>query len=128
MLDVDHFKQVNDRWGHQAGDQALRSVAAICRKSLRDIDVLCRYGGEEFSVLLPGTDANGALDAAERLRHAVSQLSEMSPNGEPIPLTISLGVALRNESDEDYRTVLSRADMALYQAKREGRNRVVSTA
>lgn len=125
MLDLDYFKRINDTWGHAKGDQALRIVARTLADQLRDIDIIGRYGGEEFAVLLPGTDASGAWEAAERLRMAVSQIDLSAGDGAPIPLTISIGVAAREGGDISFPELLMRADAALYRAKADGRNRIV---
>jgi len=119
MLDVDHFKQVNDRHGHQAGDEVLRQVANTIAASLRSIDSLGRYGGEEFVLVLPQTPRAGAREKAERVRGAID-LS--CPCGEP--LTVSIGVADYQPGDS-VDTLLARADAALYEAKARGRNQVV---
>jgi len=121
ILDVDHFKSINDRCGHQAGDRILREMADILHEESRANDMLARYGGDEFAILSPQTDLRGALDLAERMRKKIQ--SSLTAEGRPI--TISCGVAewsgLRDEAVAD---VLRRADIALYQAKQAGRNRV----
>ncbi len=122
MLDVDHFKQINDCHGHAFGDMVLQGVAAACRAVLRDVDCLGRLGGEEFAVLLPETALAGALDVAERLRLAIAQLP-MPDTGKPA-ITASLGVAERLRGEGVFDHLLGRADAALYHAKTEGRNRV----
>lgn len=119
MLDLDHFKQVNDRHGHQAGDEALRQVAIALAASLRSIDTLGRYGGEEFVLVLPQTSRNGAREKAERVRGAVDLLRTGSGQ-----VTVSIGVAGYRPGDS-VDTLLARADAALYEAKDSGRNRVV---
>lgn len=127
MIDLDHFKQVNDRFGHAAGDRALRLAAQAMRSGLRDIDVLGRLGGEEFAVLLPQTPLAGALEVAERLRAAIAQIAiPVDPAPTTIGLTASLGVAERQNNESGLDRILLRADAALYRAKDEGRNRVVS--
>jgi diguanylate cyclase (GGDEF)-like protein/PAS domain S-box-containing protein len=122
MLDIDHFKQVNDAHGHALGDQVLRALAHCCLKNIRDIDTVGRYGGEEFVVLLVETDSVRAHRIAERLRDQVSLLATDTPLG-PVRVTVSLGVAARMDGD-DLTTLLARADQALYAAKQAGRNRV----
>ena len=126
MLDLDHFKQVNDSLGHQAGDAVLQSLAKVLCAGKREYDVIGRYGGEEFLVLLPQVDAQGAIIVAERLRKKVEETNLLTNLGKPARLTISLGVAtfnnLENLSEED---LIHRADEALYRAKAEGRNRSV---
>ena len=125
MLDLDHFKLVNDRWGHAAGDAALRHVVSVAGSRLREFDPVGRIGGEEFAVLLPGAAEEGARAVAERLREAVE--SEPVVAGElSFPLTLSAGAAELSEADANLDALLARADEALYQAKRDGRNRVSS--
>lgn len=124
MVDIDHFKSVNDTYGHQAGDIALRSVAAISRQALRDWDILARVGGEEFAVLLPETEASQSLAVAERLRQIVSTTAVPVENGELTRVTVSIGIATAREDDSDLDKLLGRADRALYEAKRTGRDKV----
>lgn len=128
MLDVDHFKSINDKYGHLAGDVALRQVASILRAQLRRTDICGRYGGEEFAIVLPETDLAGARRFAERCREAVAESEvEIAPDTS-ITLTISLGVASwQLASSEDAEGLLRRADDAVYVAKRNGRNRVEET-
>ena len=120
MADVDRFKDFNDTFGHQAGDQVLTKVADVLRDSVREIDCAARYGGEEFVVLLPETGAAGAADVAERIR---SRLAQESFSGGAI--TLSIGVAEFPEHGENPETLIAGADAALYRAKREGRDRVI---
>jgi diguanylate cyclase (GGDEF)-like protein len=128
MLDMDHFKSVNDTCGHRAGDQVLCHVAAIVRARLRSQDLVGRYGGEEFVVLLPGTPAQGAAVLAERLREAVAQ-APCECQGRPIPVTVSIGVCgARLESGDTWDQLIHAADQALYAAKAAGRNRVECAA
>jgi len=122
MLDIDHFKQLNDRFGHATGDEALVKFAATCREALRGHDILGRLGGEEFALALPGTDLDGAIHAAERLRQGVVD-TRLLTCGNSYVMTVSIGVVLI-DADEDLPTGLARADHALYEAKRNGRNRV----
>ena len=124
ILDVDHFKTVNDTWGHATGDIVLKSLAGTLMEARRSIDVLSRYGGEEFSVLLPGTDAAGAVEVAERLRMAVKDMKFLSDTGQPIPMSISIGATELAVGDKEFSVLLSRADAALYRAKAKGRDRV----
>jgi diguanylate cyclase (GGDEF)-like protein len=123
MLDVDHFKAINDRYGHAGGDAALRHLTERLRHSLRQIDLLGRFGGEEFAVILPMIQHTAALVIAERLRATVAASPARHDTGD-IQFTISLGVAMARASDSDLDCVLARADAALYAAKRDGRNRV----
>jgi diguanylate cyclase (GGDEF)-like protein len=123
LLDIDHFKRVNDQFGHLYGDQALHALAHCVEHTIRESDMLFRYGGEEFLVLLSGTCLEGAELLAERIRTAVEKLR---PKLEcDIRMTVSLGVVTLKEG-EDPGAVLARADNALYQAKKAGRNRVVT--
>jgi diguanylate cyclase (GGDEF)-like protein len=121
MLDIDHFKRVNDTYGHQVGDQVIQTVATRLRQRCREGDLLGRYGGEEFVLLLPG--ATDPTAAAEALRRTVADTAIDTITG-PLPITISVGVSLRRDTDTDLDALLARADAALYQAKRAGRNRV----
>lgn len=125
MLDIDHFKQVNDTWGHQEGDQVLMTLAGILRAGLRAQDVAARVGGEEFAVIMPGVGGAGALAAAERLRVAVRDGIFLVGPGTRIPVRISIGVASTERLAISGPTELFRlADDALYRAKRLGRDRV----
>jgi diguanylate cyclase (GGDEF)-like protein/PAS domain S-box-containing protein len=124
-FDIDHFKHINDTFGHPAGDEVLRMISRICREALRSGDVAARIGGEEFGILLPHTDAAAAASTAERLRASVEKKRCLF-EGQQISCTISLGVAEANLPDEDLEGLIKRADKALYQAKRSGRNRVCS--
>lgn len=124
MADIDHFKKINDRHGHQAGDRVLAQVGQCLRKMVRDMDIPGRYGGEEFAVLLPETLPSQALVVAERIRQAVSDL-KITSDGERIPVTVSLGLA-GDPNPESLNALMKTADAALYRAKESGRNRVVS--
>ena len=126
MIDVDHFKAVNDSLGHAAGDKALRAVAETLRSNIRVFDSLARYGGEEFAVVMPGTGCDDAAIAAERLRAAVEAAPIGSVVGFGHRLTVSIGVAYAGEAPTTPEALLNTADRALYQAKRAGRNRVVT--
>lgn len=127
MLDVDHFKHINDTHGHAVGDKALEALVTACRGTLRGSDLLGRLGGEEFAVLLPETDVNAAFEVAERLRAAVSAIVLDTPNG-PVGITVSVGVSAVWLTEVFMEKPLIRADQALYRAKAEGRNRVASAA
>jgi diguanylate cyclase len=122
ILDVDHFKKINDTYGHAAGDDALRVLTSTIEDSLRDTDLVGRLGGEEFGVMLPGTGLSGALEVAERIRTDVEAI-DFHYMGVRIPITISVGVALVGEG-ETVDTLSAKADEMLYQAKKNGRNRV----
>jgi diguanylate cyclase (GGDEF)-like protein len=128
IIDVDHFKAVNDRFGHAAGDRVLTIIAAVCRSAKRDSDTVARIGGEEFAVLLPETNLEAARVVAERLRHLVMECAP-TVNGEKPELTVSVGVATATLGMSGTNALLQLADEALYQAKGTGRNRVcISTA
>ena len=128
MLDLDGFKEINDRHGHAAGDRYLRAVGAVIKERLRGADLACRYGGDEFCLLLPVTDLDGARAIGERVRTAISQLVVTSDEA-PLRATVSIGIAAYPEHDAgDLKALLLRADQALYLAKRGGRDRVVPFA
>ena len=122
MADIDFFKKVNDKYGHQAGDYVIQSVANIMRKTFRKTDLVCRYGGEEFLVILPSTSLAGASYAAEKLRLAI-EAERMVFDGTHIPVTISSGVAQIKFGKETYTETMGRADAALYFSKESGRNK-----
>lgn len=122
MFDLDHFKSFNDRYGHAVGDLVLQKTAGRCSQALRKADILCRYGGEEFAVMLPETDLGAAIQVAERLRQAVS--APIETEQAKLSVTISLGVSVRNEEESNLEELLRRADQSLYRAKALGRNRV----
>ena len=127
MVDADHFKTINDSFGHAAGDDVLRHMAKICLDSLRDQDFVGRMGGEEFAILLPETDLANAEKVAERIRQEIDQAMVKTEDGQEIRYTVSQGVAQWQEG-EDLANVLHRADGALYTAKDSGRNRVEMAA
>ncbi|MFD3165282.1 diguanylate cyclase [Herpetosiphon sp. NSE202] len=124
MLDVDHFKRVNDTYGHSVGDLVLRTVADLCRANLRPTDLLGRYGGEEFAILLPDTDVSAALTIAERLRLAIGR-HQIQHEQASIRLTVSIGVTGLSKDDTSVASLLDRADRGLYIAKETGRDRVM---
>jgi two-component system, cell cycle response regulator len=126
LFDIDHFKQVNDTYGHPAGDDVLRELAARTMNSVRSVDLVARLGGEEFVVVMPETDLAIAASVAERLRAAVAREPFIvRASGEKLPVTISIGVTAVSGSGDDRDGVLKRADEALYSAKTRGRNRVI---
>ena len=128
VLDIDYFKSVNDNHGHDAGDDVLREFALRIRKSIRGIDLACRYGGEEFVVVMPETDLAVATMVAERLRRRIaSEPFPIQKGSRTVEVTISIGIAALG-GDDNAAGVLKRADQALYRAKRDGRNRVVPDA
>lgn len=122
MFDIDHFKAVNDTYGHQTGDEVIREAARVTRGMARETDYAGRYGGEEFVVLLPDTDLNGARQFAERLRLAIAKL-RVDHQGSPLQFTVSLGVACLDSRMNTHTELIERADKALYKSKENGRNR-----
>ncbi|NOX76326.1 MAG: GGDEF domain-containing protein [Gammaproteobacteria bacterium] len=125
MIDVDHFKAINDRYGHKAGDKALTLIAHQLRRHLRESDFLARFGGEEFVVLMPETELAAAQVAAEKLREAVQQC-QFHYQGKQVPITVSAGLARLREDDDTIDPLFQRADRAMYRAKDAGRNRCIS--
>ena len=123
MLDLDHFKQFNDRHGHEAGNELLRRVGAAIGSLVRDADVAARYGGEEFAVLIRGDESQG-YELAERLRGAVETVTVEVRGGEQVCTTISAGIATYPAGAADEAELIESADAALYETKRRGRNRV----
>ena len=121
MLDLDYFKRVNDNYGHLVGDQVLQEFAKRCKCSVRDVDMIGRYGGEELLVFLPETDSKTALQVAERLRRSVEE-SPMIVSEQEISITVSVGVSGKDENTDQLETLVARADQALYMAKHKGRN------
>ncbi len=127
LFDIDHFKLVNDRHGHPAGDEVLRELSERALLHVRSVDLVGRLGGEEFIVVMPETSLGGAEIVAERLRAAVAdELFTLRENGKVVPVTISIGVAVTGEGDDTLDNLLKRADDALYTAKNAGRNRVIT--
>ncbi len=126
MLDIDHFKRINDTHGHPTGDAAIRAVAETCRAVVGDKGCIGRLGGEEFGLALPGMTQPQAVALAEEIRHAVAALVVASEAGEPVTFTTSLGTACSLSTEGTAQCVLARADQALYEAKRSGRNKVVA--
>ncbi len=124
LLDLDDFKVLNDLHGHQTGDWALRAVANVMREYLRETDVLCRYGGEEFTIILAHVDKQGALDAAERLRQGIAALEIPLPSGGFRHITASFGVATLPDDADEPDDLIRAADSAMYRAKRRGKDQV----
>lgn len=125
MIDIDKFKTINDVYGHAIGDDVIRLMAQKTESTLRKSDIFGRLGGEEFSAILPSTSQRGALKAAENIRSEIENSEFLSPKNERILFTVSVGVTMLKSSDPDLETILHRADLALYEAKRAGRNKVV---
>jgi two-component system, cell cycle response regulator len=129
ILDIDFFKAINDTYGHDAGDDVLREFAVRIRKSIRGIDLACRYGGEEFVIVMPETDLHVAGMVAERLRRSIAgEKFAVNKGTKRVDVTISIGLSTLDRKGEAVADVLKRADKALYRAKNDGRNRVVSDA
>lgn len=126
MLDIDRFKAINDRYGHLAGDEVIRNVAALLHAAVREQDIPGRYGGDEFGVLLPDTDLAGAASIAERVRSQIAAADMQSSAG--IRCSVSIGIALADGPADDVRQWIARADRALYRAKTLGRNRIDADA
>ncbi|MBY6260834.1 diguanylate cyclase [Azospirillum sp. 412522] len=124
MLDIDHFKRVNDTYGHATGDEAIRSTVRACKETLRACDLIGRLGGEEFAVVMPETPPVNAYAAAQRLRQAIAAKPVRIEAGGELHLTVSLGLSWLNGTDTGIEPLLARADAALYRAKNAGRNRV----
>ena len=127
LVDLDHFKQINDRHGHGAGDEVLRQISALLLRHMRSSDICCRYGGEEFLLVLPGVDQQAALERAELCRRQVAGQQASARPGEaglPFAVTLSIGVACSPDARQLPAELIERADRALYRAKAEGRNRV----
>jgi len=121
MMDIDHFKKVNDRFGHQVGDLTLKNVADICLSILRKADIMCRFGGEEFLILLPETTKEEAVNAAERMCRAVAESVIHSDAGD-VMITLSIGVAELDKEHDTVDSLIFAADNALYRAKSAGRD------
>jgi two-component system cell cycle response regulator len=129
VIDIDYFKAINDTDGHDAGDDVLRDFALRLKRSIRGIDLACRYGGEEFVIVMPETDMAVAAMVAERLRRRIAaEPFPIQQGARAIPVTISIGIAALRGNDDTAAALLKRADQALYRAKRDGRNRVVPDA
>jgi len=129
ITDIDRFKSINDTWGHDAGDDVLREFATRLRQNVRGIDLACRMGGEEFVVVMPDTEAHIAEKVAERIRAQVAQTPfSIGVDGKAVDVTVSVGVAAMGWAQDSVEAMLKRADLALYEAKNGGRNRVVAAA
>lgn len=128
ILDIDHFKAINDGHGHDVGDAVLREFAARLKRNIRGVDLACRFGGEEFVVLMPDTDTYQAEAVAERVRQSIADKTFDMGLARPLCVTVSVGVSLNESPADTPETMVKRADVALYRAKREGRNRVIFDA
>lgn len=128
ILDIDHFKSVNDTYGHDIGDAVIREFAVRLKRNIRGVDLACRFGGEEFVVLMPDTDFRQAELIAERVRQSIGDRVFDVGAGRPLSVTVSAGVTLNESASDSPESLIKRADVALYRAKREGRNRVVFDA
>jgi diguanylate cyclase (GGDEF)-like protein len=126
MVDVDHFKHINDKRGHNVGDIVLSNLGRLLGKTLRSCDVVARWGGEEFIIALPSTPLAGAIDVAERARVELENSVILDPRKERVPVTASLGVS-QLMPEEAFEQLIDRADRAMYAAKSAGRNRVSAT-
>jgi two-component system cell cycle response regulator len=127
LFDLDHFKKVNDTYGHAAGDAVLRGVATRVKDSLRESDMVARYGGEEFVIVMPAAPPDTARSVAERICRCIAeQPFEIPGHEDPLTVTVSIGVATARGTTSEAEELLAEADDALYQAKRSGRNRVVT--
>lgn len=125
MLDVDHFKQVNDTYGHAVGDMALQHITEVMRTNVRNVDTVARLGGEEFVIVMPDTHETFAVRIADRLRQRVAETAMVLPDGRSLSVTVSIGCAMRDSPEDDtVEALMQRADQALYRAKNAGRNRV----
>ncbi|MEJ2693335.1 MAG: diguanylate cyclase [Candidatus Thiodiazotropha sp.] len=127
-LDIDHFKRVNDSYGHLAGDKVLRKLSHLLQKSVRSVDYVARYGGEELVIVLPEVDANEAMEMAERLRHTVEAAQIEISRKKQVSVTVSIGVAAFPVHGQDTKHLFKAADKAMYRAKQQGRNRVIMAA
>ena len=125
FCDIDHFKRLNDTYGHDAGDAALIEFTQRLQRNLRSFDLVARMGGEEFLVVMPDTPLERAYRISERMRSRIEETPFKLPSGEEVPVTISVGIAISHELDDLAADMVKRADTAMYQAKRTGRNRVV---
>lgn len=128
ILDIDHFKSVNDTYGHDAGDVVLKEFSARVKRNIRGVDLACRFGGEEFVVIMPDTDVTSAELIAERVRQAIAEKGFDIKGQRPLSVTVSVGVSFNENAADTPESLIKRADVALYRAKREGRNRVILDA
>ncbi len=127
MIDIDHFKQFNDKFGHDGGDAVLRALGGFLKNHVRRSDIVCRFGGEEFALILSPSTTEGALSRAEKIRAAIGRLKVHHANQDLGAITLSFGVAIFPDNAGDSASLIKAADVALYQAKHQGRNRVVAS-
>jgi diguanylate cyclase len=125
FFDIDRFKDINDNYGHDAGDRVLKAIAKRVNEMIRKPDIFARYGGEEFVIILPEITIEHGVTVSEKLRKEIEN-AVFEYEGERVPITISIGITEVNESDKQYESIVSRADSYMYQAKEKGRNKVVS--
>jgi diguanylate cyclase (GGDEF)-like protein len=123
LLDVDHFKKINDTYGHQIGDQVLCEIAKRCESSVRETDLIGHYGGEELLIFLPQTDSDTATRVAERWRSSIEKMP-IQASGQVLQVTVSIGVLRKDDNTLELETLIARADQAIYLAKHKGRNQV----
>ena len=122
MIDIDFFKKINDQWGHEVGNQALIHLSRLLQQIVRKLDIPCRYGGEEFAVILPDTHLAACLPVAERIRQGIEK-SPLTVAGQPLPMTVSLGISTYTDKQKTtVEDLVAQADQYLYQAKESGRN------
>ncbi|MCF6194976.1 MAG: GGDEF domain-containing protein [Kangiellaceae bacterium] len=124
MVDIDFFKKLNDTHGHESGNKVLEALSEIIKECIRDVDIFARYGGEEFAIILPQTPLKDALVIGERIRTEVDAFMFESSNGEPLKVTVSVGLTSYPENGRSHEELVTLADKALYRAKDEGRNLV----
>ena len=123
MIDCDFFKEINDNFGHSFGDEVLLHICKICSNEIRNIDFFARYGGEEFIILLPESALNGAIKTAERIQHSLAS-NGISFEGKSIDVTLSMGICAINDQHLNFEQLIKDADIAMYKAKNNGRNRI----
>ena len=128
LLDIDYFKPVNDTYGHDVGDMVLKEFATRLQRNIRGVDLACRFGGEEFVVVMPDTDMRQAQGVAERVRSAVADEGFKVGPETALRITVSVGLALNEQAHDTPESLIKRADVALYRAKRSGRNQVACDA
>jgi diguanylate cyclase (GGDEF)-like protein len=127
MIDCDFFKNVNDQYGHLFGDEVLKNLCNVCTKEIRNIDFFARYGGEEFIILLPDSDLNGAIETAKRIQRSLAK-NGTTFEGESVSVTVSIGICTVNDKHDSFEQLINDADIAMYKAKANGRNRIETIA